>query len=225
MKWSELIDDVLQRARHDSERKQGRSRRTEQQIVGAALRVFGRDGISRSRISDIAAEAGIATSTLYEYHTNKEDIAYAVPRAYLYAFYEEFAEAVAGKQSAKDRIRVYISLLADFVRRNPQWARLFYLEIWPSVLVSETDLSESVDDFARIVIFLIRQGIDEGEWSRRLDPYETAAILIGSLNHMVITWLLHRRPKNLTKAGGDIVERMLTLLDLEGSKMGKAVAH
>jgi AcrR family transcriptional regulator len=46
--------------------KQDRSRRTEQQILSAALRVFARGGISRSRIADIAAEAGISTSTFYE---------------------------------------------------------------------------------------------------------------------------------------------------------------
>lgn len=215
MEWSTLIEDVLQRAKQQSERKQDRSKRTEQQILSAALRVFGRDGISRSRIADIAAEAGISTSTLYEYHPSKEDIAYAVPSAYLADFYEEFSKAVANKQSAQDRIRVYLSLIADFARRNPEWARLFYLEIWPSVLVSGTELSKSVDDFSRILIFLIRQGIEEGEWAASNDPYETAAVLIGSLNHVIITWLLHRKPKNLTKAGASIVERTLALLKLE----------
>ncbi len=225
MKWALLLEDVLQRARQQSDRKQDRSRRTEQQILGAALRVFGRDGISRSRIADIAAEAGISTSTLYEYHTSKEDIAYAVPSAYLAKFYEEFAEAVAGKQGAKERIRIYLSLIADFARRNPEWARLFYLEIWPSVLVGGTVLSKSVDDFSRILIFLIRQGIDEGDWSAKIDAYETAAVLIGSLNHVVITWLLYRRPKNLTKAGAGIVDRTLQLLDLETAMLDQPGAQ
>ena len=224
MKWKALIEDVLNRARQESDRKQDRSRRTEQQILDAALRVFGRDGISRSRIADIAAEAGISTSTLYEYHTSKEDIAYAVPTAYLAAFYEEFAEAVADKTGAKERIRLYLSLIADFARRNSEWARLFYLEIWPSVLVGGTELSKSVDDFSRILIFLIRQGVEEGEWSASIDPYETAAILIGSLNHVVITWLLYRRPKNLTKAGAAVVDRTLALLSLEKAAQDKADA-
>lgn len=224
MNWDQLIAEVLQRARQESDRKQDRSRRTEQQILGAALRVFGRDGISRSRIADIAAEAGISTSTLYEYHTSKEDIAYAVPSAYLARFYEEFVEVVAGKESAKDRIRLYLSLIADFARRNPEWARLFYLEIWPSILVGGTHLSKSVDDFSRILIFLVRQGVEEGEWSASIDPYETAAILIGSLNHVIITWLLYRRPKNLTKAGAGVVDRTLSLLGLENAARLKAEA-
>ena len=64
--WSALLEMIAHRPRRVTERKQDRSKRTEQQILNAALRVFARDGISRSRIADIAAEAGISTSTLYE---------------------------------------------------------------------------------------------------------------------------------------------------------------
>ena len=64
MNWDELLEDVMRRAQRESDRKQDRSRRTEVQILNAALRVFSRAGISRSRIADVAAEAGISTSTL-----------------------------------------------------------------------------------------------------------------------------------------------------------------
>ena len=218
------MSGVLKRACRVSDRKQVRGRRTEQQILDAALRIFGRDGISRSRIGDIADEAGISASTLYGYYGSKEDIAYAVPRAYLAKFYEEFAGVVADTEDAKDRIRIYLSLIADFVRRNPQWARLFYLEIWPSVLVGDTPLSESVDDFSRILIFLVGQAIDDGHWSETIDVYETAALLIGSLNHVITTWLLFRRPKNITKAGAGIVEHTLALLDAESEDLKKIIA-
>ena len=215
MDWDTLLAEVLQRSRRESERKQDRSRRTEQQILAAALRVFGRDGISRSRIADIAAEAGISTSTLYEYHTSKEDIAYAVPMSFLERFYEEFLAAVQGRTSARDRLLVYLSTLADFARRNAEWARLFYLEVWPSVLLQHSALSESIDDFSRIIVHLVRQGARDGEWSESADPYQTSAILSGGINQDINTWLLYRRPRNLTKAGGAMVERVLTMLENE----------
>ena len=212
MTWDELLADVLRRSQRASERKQDRSRRTEIQILNAALRVFSRTGISRSRIADVAAEAGISTSTLYEYYTSKEDIAYAVPMAHLGQFYEEYVEAVKGKSTAYDRALLFLSTSADFARRHPEWARLFYLEIWPSVLVTESEVSQSVGDYARILVFLVKQGIAEGTWSAEADPYETAAILIGGVNQVIITWLLYRRPKNLTKGGTAIAERTLSLL-------------
>ena len=213
--WTRLLAEVSAPARRGSERKQDRSKRTEQQILNGALRVFARDGISRSRIADIAAEAGIPTSTLYEYYKSKEDLAFDVPVSYLANFFEAYRDAAEGKDSARERLYLYLSMSADYAREHAEWARLLYLEIWPSVLINDSDLRHTIDDFARIVVFLIRQGMAEGEWSPQRDPYETAAFLLGGINQMIITWLLYRRPKNLTKAGADMAERMLAMLERE----------
>ncbi len=213
--WDALLHRIAHRPKRASERKQDRSKRTEQRILSAALRVFARDGISRSRIADIAAEAGISTSTLYEYYKNKEDLAYDLPRNHLSNFFEGFRLAVAAKSSARDRLVLYLTMSADFAREHSEWARLFYLEIWPSVSVSETDLRHSVDDFARVVICLLRQGERDGDWPHGQNWYQTASILIGSVNQVIITWLLYRRPRNLTKASIDIVERILDMIAAE----------
>lgn len=213
--FEDLLEQVVSRSRRDTERKQLRSRRTEQQILHAALRVFARDGISRSRIADIAAEAGISTSTLYEYYASKEDLAYEVPSFHLAAFFEEYRTAAVGRTSARDRLLLYLSMSSDFAREHADWARLFYLEIWPSVFVGTTDVRHSVDDFARVAVFLLRQGAAEGLWSAKHDAYQTAAILLGGVNQVIITWLLYRRPKNLTRAGTDVAERILRMIEAE----------
>lgn len=213
--WEALLDTIAHRPKRGTVRKQDRSKRTEQQILNAALRVFSRDGISRSRIADIAAEAGISTSTLYEYYKSKEDLAYDVPLSHLASFFEEYRQAVAGKITARERLVTYLSMSADFAREHAEWGRLFYLEIWPSVFVSETELRHSVDDFARVVVFLINQGKAEGEFSPRRNAYETASLLMGGVNQVIITWLLYRRPKNLARAGIDVTERVLNMLAAE----------
>lgn len=215
--WEQLLHSIAHRPKRATERKQDRSKRTELQILNAALRVFARDGISRSRIADIAAEAGISTSNLYEYYKSKEDLAYDVPLSHLASFFEEYRLAVAGKQSARERLLLYLSMSADYAREHAEWARLLYLEIWPSVFVGESGLRHSIDDFSRVVVFLVRQGRAEGEWSADRDDYETAALLTGSINQVIITWLLYRRPRNLTKASSELAERLLDMLTNENS--------
>ncbi len=213
--WTDLLDEICLRPRRATERKQDRSKRTEQQILNAALRVFARDGISRSRIADIAAEAGISTSTLYEYYKSKEDLAYDVPLSHLADFYESFANAAADKATVKERLMLYLVMSADYAREHAEWARLLYLEIWPSVFVGETELRHSIDDFARVMVFLVRQAMDEGWIRRDSDPYETVALLLGGINQLIITWLLYRKPRNLTKAGTEMAERMVAMLERE----------
>jgi AcrR family transcriptional regulator len=218
MEWDSLLQQVINRPRRDRGHRQARSKRTQEQILNAALRVFARNGLSRARIADVAADAGIPTSTLYEYYDSKESLAYDVPISHLTKFYAEFAEAVTGTVSPCERILLYLSMSCDFARRHPEWASLFYLEIWPSVLVKETELGESVGDFARILIFLVNQAIESGELPQGPDPYQTTSILLGSVNQLVITWLLYRRPRNLTKAGADMATRVLGLLKSEARK-------
>lgn len=213
--WHKLIAEISSRPKRATEKKQDRSKRTEQQILNAALRVFARDGISRSRIADVAAEAGISNSTLYEYYKNKEDLAYDVPLSHLAEFFDLYAEAAAEKTTARERLVLYLVMSTDYAREHAEWARMLYLEIWPSVFVSETELRHSIDDFARVIVFLIRQGMDEGWISRTSDPYQTSALLLGGVNQLIITWLLYRQPRNLTKAGSEMVERLLAMLALE----------
>ncbi|MGE4307207.1 MAG: hypothetical protein AB7E24_24625 [Novosphingobium sp.] len=83
------------------------------------------------------------------------------------------------------------------------------------MFVNETELRHSIDDFARVIVFLIREGVGEGWVRRGSDPYETGALLLGGVNQLIITWLLYRKPRNLTKAGAEMAERLITMLETE----------
>ena len=213
--WDALLAEISNRPKRATERKQDRSKRTEQQILNAALRVFARDGISRSRIADIAAEAGISTSTLYEYYKSKEDLAYDVPMSHLADFFDAYHQAAQTRVTARERLALYLTMSADYAREHAEWARLLYLEIWPSVFVSETELSHSINEFVRVIVFLVKQGMEEGWVRSDRNPYETASLVMGGVNQTIITWLLYRKPRNLTKAGTEIAERLISLLELE----------
>ena len=115
--WETFLNAIIRRRSDETEhRKQERSKRREREILRAALRVFARDGISRARIGDIASEAGMPVSSIYEYYPSKEHLAYAVPTAHLTRFYSEYQQAVAGKRTYRERLETYLWLTADFDR-------------------------------------------------------------------------------------------------------------
>jgi AcrR family transcriptional regulator len=211
--WGDTLAHIVTRWQGaEGEPKQDRSRRRRQEILQAAVRVFAREGIARARIGDVAAEAGVPVSSVYDYYPSKEDLAYAVPIARMARFYAEFAEAARAAPTARERLRLYLWLTTDFARRDPDWARTLYLEVWPSVLVKEARVRECLDDFARIVIALIHDGGMRGEWPVDANPYQTATILIGSVSQLIITWLLYRRPKDVMRATTQLIDRLMPLL-------------
>ena len=210
--WQNFLDEVINSHTGSSKLKQDRSKRREQELLRAAIRVFAREGIARARIGDIAAEAGMPVSTLYEYYSGKEDIAHAVPQAQMHKFFLEYKEGIANRVTAYDRLWYYLFLAADYARRNPEWARALYLEVWPSVMMFDSPARGSMDDYIKIVIYLLKMGEANGDWPAGPNPYETAAILVGSINHIIITWLLYRQPRNLTTAAAAMADRTMQLL-------------
>jgi AcrR family transcriptional regulator len=194
--------------------KQTRSRRRQLDLLEAATRVFARDGIAKAKMADIAAEAGISVSSIYDYYPSKEDMAYEIPIRRLAEFYAEFLAQALPLLTMRERLHLFLSMATDYARRNPDWARLLYLEIWPSVLIEEARVRRAVDDFGRIVVAMIREGGRRGEWDIGQDPYRTATILMGSITHMIITWLLYRRPENLSKATKPMVDQLMRFLDV-----------
>jgi AcrR family transcriptional regulator len=193
--------------------KQTRSRRRQLDLLEAATRIFARDGIAKAKMADIAAEAGISVSSIYDYYPSKEDLAYEIPIRRLAQFYGEFLAQAPLLATMRERLHLFLSMATDYARRNPDWARLLYLEIWPSVLIEDARVRRAVDDFGRIVVAMIREGSRRGEWDAKLDPYRTATILMGSITHMIITWLLYRRPENLSKATKPMVDQLLKLVE------------
>ena len=62
-----------------------------EQILGAALQVFSRQGFDKSTVPDIARQAGIAVGTIYNYYPSKRDVLVAITNKYIIA---PFAELV-----------------------------------------------------------------------------------------------------------------------------------
>lgn len=211
--WEEVVAVAISRGQAEgSGLKQDRSRARRTEIVSAAVRVFARDGIARARIADIASEAGVPLSSLYDYYGTKEDIAYAVPIKHMSEFFTEFEQKAREVNTARARLHLFLWLTADFARRNKDWARMLYLEVWPSVLVDRARVRKSLDDYGVLVVALIHQGERNAEWPIDSRPYETVNIFIGSINQLIITWLLYRTPRNLMEATESLVQRLLCML-------------
>src|SRR5919107_5919612 len=60
-----MAEDVKQKRRYDSSRRREQAAGTRRQILRAAQRLFERDGYAATTMAAIAAEAGVATKTVY----------------------------------------------------------------------------------------------------------------------------------------------------------------
>jgi AcrR family transcriptional regulator len=188
--------------------KQSRSLERRRTIIAAATKVFGQKGVHAATLTDIGREAGVPLSSLYDYFADKVQLLASLPGATFEEFYAHVDTLLAAARDPHQKLRIFYIETLRYIEHHPAWARVFFLEIWPSVLVTEPDVRAAVDGFGRRVIEIIKQGITEKQLAPENDPYLLMSIILGSMTHIVAVWLLYGQPYHLTTQG----ERTLALL-------------
>lgn len=187
--------------------KQQRSRERRERIVTAATRLFGRRGIAQTSLTDVARLARVPLPSLYDYFKDKQDLVAAVPEDNYLALYERLTAVANGKQGPRQQLRATFLTNLEYIRDNPDWGRVFFLEIWPSAAVGQARIRKAVDRYGLHYVELIRRAVASGEYARGLDPYLAMSLLMGGLCHLTSVWLLYRKPY-------DLVDRGIEMFDL-----------
>lgn len=182
--------------------KQQRSRERRQQIISAATKLFGEKGIDRTSLTEIASTAKVPLSSIYDYFEDKRALVLEVPEENFAALYER-TEPLLLKSStdAVEQLRITYLSNFEYIKENPGWGRVFFLEIWPSVIAAEPRIKKSVDQYALRYVNLIKQAIRSGQYRKSLDPYTAMSLLMGGMCHVTAVWLLYGRKYDLLKKG------------------------
>jgi AcrR family transcriptional regulator len=151
-----------------------------QQILDAALAVFGEQGLAGARLDDIARRAGIAKGTIYLYFPNKEALFQAVVRETIVARLEEMTAefGTAGRGTCTAQLRAYMRTWWASLR-TPTFRTIYRLVIgelhrFPELM--QFYLDEVVSRAVTLHAGVIERGIASGEF-RPVDPRVTARVI------------------------------------------------
>ena len=161
-----------------------------QAILEAATRVFSREGFHPARMKTVAAEAGVAVGTIYNYFTDKDDLLLSI-------FESEF----------EDRMGMLHDLAETGLPIDQQVRRLLehhfaqaceHRELSLLVLREQFNHGSALRD--RLIVLqrqilttiadLLETGIAEG-WIRPCDPRVMAQALYSLIQTMSASWLIH----------------------------------
>ena len=155
-------------------------------IIEAAARVFSQKGYAGSSVADIAVKAEIGKGTIYAYFNSKEDLFFAVFEWFILQTGTAAKVSVSHLGgSATQRLEV----LSDSIMG--MWddikdAFILTIEFWAASSSSQMRerfkeaFRRLYEEFRAIVVSIIRDGIERGEFRSNVNAESIAAALVGT---------------------------------------------
>ncbi len=180
-----------------------------QKILDAAISVIAENGFFNSRISDIAARAGVADGTVYLYFKNKEELLMAAINRAFSSFMQKARAEVAGISDPRERLRRLAHLHLSSLGANRDMAVVFQMELRQSVkFVADFSHHLLVEYFA-MIREAVREGQHAGIFRSGISDKIVANVFFGALDEMVTTWVLSEHDYPLAGATDAVMDMIL----------------
>ncbi len=186
------------------------------EILGAAMRVIAKRGYCDVTIAEIAHAASIGKGTVYEYFSGKEEI--------LAAAFDKFKREVARVQAGTmknlteppDRLKALIDSWADVLQGTSYEYLELLTDFWTegirNGIMGKNDMFDIrgvYSDYRNQVVSIIESGIKKGMF-RNVDPFGTAAVIIGALDGIILQWMLDRDSVDIQHLAETLFDTLLS---------------
>ena len=168
-------------------------------ILHAAMHVFAKKGVVKTKMIDIATIAGVGKGTIYEYFRSKEDLMVGIPHEKLNRLYE----SVSGN-SVEAKMRNLISRLFNFYADEKDYATVLVLMLRTNKKFHHSKSNKIIDRLFKIIEAVIRKGQEQNIFVKDLDLGICRNFLFGTLDHVMIPWIIFGRSYDLRLLGSEV---------------------
>ena len=177
---------------------------TRERILLKSLELFSKKGYDATSVREICEAASLAKPTLYHFFGSKEGVYRALVDGSLDDFRQEILRVLAGKASARERLKRVSRLHFASVRAHSELMRFIFSLIHnPPSSAPKTDFPSFYKDMVETIAKVVDQGVRGREFCR--GPRNVRMlVLMGALGEAIHGFLLFGRPQ-LTPALADSI--------------------
>jgi len=168
-------------------------------IINSATCLFAASGYKATNIAEIARAARVSEGTIYEHFTNKENLLISIPENKLNQLLNQLTE-----NEPETELRKIIHTIFKFHNQDHDYSTILVLMLRPNKNFYCSESNEILNKIFAIVERTINTGQNRGIFRQNLDPSVYRALLFGSIDHVMIPWIIFNRNYDLVEVGNEI---------------------
>jgi AcrR family transcriptional regulator len=178
-------------------------------ILDAAIRVFARQGFHSARVSDIAAEAGVAYGLVYHYFDSKDQMLNELFSERWSLLLQAIREADAELHSPRDKLEAAAGFIIESYRHDPELMKVIIVEVTRAAnSFGRTHLPEIREAYEQIGK-IVADAQADGEFRDDVSPEFAAMLFYGAIEQLLTGWIFEVVPgadEDFERAKGLVVE-------------------
>jgi TetR/AcrR family fatty acid metabolism transcriptional regulator len=165
-------------------------------ILDAAIRVFARQGFHRTRVSDIADEAGVAYGLVYHYFKSKDQVLNELFSERWSLLIAAIEEADREQPSPQRKLAAVASFIVDSYRHDPDLMKVIVVEVTRAAnSFGRTHLPE-INRAYEMIAKIVADAQDEGAFRDDIDPLFASMWFYGAIEQLLSGWVFELIPSN-----------------------------
>ncbi|MHC2434957.1 TetR/AcrR family transcriptional regulator [Bradyrhizobium sp. USDA 4451] len=194
-------------------RPRGRPREFDlDQALDKAIRVFREQGYNATSIEDLTGAMGLASGSIYKAFKDKRAVFLAALDRYMRLRNDQIASIARTRGSARERLRAVLGFYVDSAKGIEGRRGCMVVASAVELAIADREVAARVGaTLARNEAFLadlIRQGQADGSISSRVDPEDTARMMVCLTQGLRVVGKSGRAPAD-TAAAVDIAMKLL----------------
>jgi TetR/AcrR family transcriptional regulator, fatty acid metabolism regulator protein len=188
-----------------------------ERILAAAEDVFTRKGLAGASIAEIARQARVTDSVIYQFFKGKEDLLFSIAGERMPPVLALLEESLQGIRDAVSMLSKTIWFHLHYHQTNPGFARLLVLECRSH---SDFYLSTGyalVREYAAVMVRILEDGVKDGVFRDDVDMRLVRDIIFGTLDFEVLSFLVTGETKESTSDLDDIMALIMPMINKQPS--------
>ena len=189
-------------------------------LLKVASRMFAEKGFADTSIADIAKNAGVGESVIYELFAGKEDLLLNIPVEKTAELIKSLTEHLEGIMGAENRLRKVIWHYLNFQENNREYATIVLFELRSNRKFYSSESYNSFKAYSRIVMDILRQGKTEGVFHEKVCLPIFRNLIFGAMEHVIYDNILFDPKGRLVAHADELCDMLLAATKPEPTGYG-----